>query len=63
MKQFYFHVQYVDTQGIEHFRSIQFAARDMIQAHTAGRKLVTFLAIDPEIADITAYYLESLKLS
>ena len=62
MKQFYFHVQFTDSKGVERFRSIQFSARDIIQAHHAGRKLVALLCCDPTVSEINAYYLESLKI-
>jgi len=62
MKQFYFHVQFTDNEGVDRFRSIQFSARDIIQAHHAGRKLVALLCCDPTVKEINAYYLESLKI-
>lgn len=46
MRRFYFHVQFTDVEGVERFRSIQFSARDIIQAHNAGRKLVALLVCD-----------------
>jgi hypothetical protein len=62
MRQFYFHVQFTDNEGVDRFRSIQFSARDMFQAHYAGRKLVTLLCCDPIVKEINAYYLEQLKI-
>ena len=62
MRQFYFHVQFADNEGVDRFRSIQFSARDMLQAHYAGRKLVTLLCCDPAVKEINAYYLEQLKI-
>ena len=61
MKQFYFHVQFTDNEGVDRFRSTQFSARDIVQAHHAGRKLVTLLSCDPTVKEINAYYLEQLK--
>ena len=37
-------------------------ARDIIQAHNAGRKLVALLVCDHTVKEINAYYLESLKI-
>lgn len=62
MKQFYFHVQFIGDEGVDRFRSIQFSARDIVQAHHAGRKLVTLLSCDPTVKEINAYYLEQLKI-
>lgn len=62
MRRFYFHVQFIDVEGVERFRSIQFSARDIIQAHNAGRKLVALLVCDRTVKEINAYYLESLKI-
>lgn len=62
MKQFYFHVQFTDNEGVDCFRSIQFSARDIVQAHTSGRKLVALLCCDPTVKEINAYYLEQLKI-
>lgn len=62
MKQFYFHVQFIDDEGVDRFRSTQFSARDIVQAHHAGRKLVTLLSCDPTVKEINAYYLEQLKI-
>ena len=62
MRRFYFHLQFTDVEGVDRFRSIQFSARDIVQAHHAGRKLVTLLSCDPTVKEINAYYLESLKI-
>lgn len=62
MRRFYFHVQFTDVEGVERFRSIQFSARDIIQAHNAGRKLVALFVCDHTVKEINAYYLESLKI-
>lgn len=62
MKQFYFHVQFIDDEGVDRFCSTQFSARDIVQAHHAGRKLVTLLSCDPTVKEINAYYLEQLKI-
>lgn len=62
MRRFYFHVQFIDVEGVERFRSMQFSACNITQAHSAGRKLVTLLVCDPTVKEINAYYLESLKI-
>lgn len=62
MKQFYFHVQFTDTEGVNRFRSTRFSACDILQAHQAGRKLVALFNCDPTVSEINAYYLESLKI-
>lgn len=62
MRRFYFHVQFTDVEGFERFRSMQFSARNITQAHSAGRKLVTLLVCDPTVKEVNAYYLESLKI-
>lgn len=61
MRNFYFHVGYVDKQGVRRFRSTSFSANNLLQAHEAGRKLVALLAVDPEIESIDYYYLESTR--
>ena len=62
MRRFYFHVQFTDEEGVKRFRSIQFNACDILQAHSAGRKLVALLVCDRTVKEINAYYLESLKI-
>lgn len=62
MRRFYFHVQFTDAEGVKHFRTTQFSARDIMQAHDAGRKLVALLDCDHTVKEINAYYLESLKI-
>lgn len=61
MKHYFFHVAYLDNQGIERTKSTLFGAKDLLQAHQAGRKLVSLLLCDSEVSDILFYYLESLK--
>ena len=62
MRRFYFHVQFTDVEGVERFRSMQFSARNITRAHADGRKLVLLLSCDPDVKEVNAYYLESLKI-
>lgn len=61
MKHYKFHVGYVDNQGVECSKHILFGAKDLLQAHQAGRKLVSLLLCDSEVSDILFYYVECLK--
>lgn len=62
MEQFNFHLQFTDLGGVERSLSTQFSARDIMEAHKTGRKLVSLFVCDYTVKEVNAYYLESLKI-
>jgi len=62
MERFNFHLQFTDSEGVERSLSTQFSARDIMEAHNTGRKLVSLFVCNYTVKEINAYYLESLKI-